>query len=148
MMLSAWRELSLSLQKMEIDPFAVLPPLATTICVLDDDPSMLRAIDRLLSSVGLEAQLFSDPLGFLTYAKGHSVAVAVIDIWMPGASGLQVKKELQAISPKTRVIIITANEDDSVRTQAMQGGTIALFIKPFDDDEFLAAVYQAMAPAT
>jgi len=109
---------------------------------------MLRAIDRLLSSAGLEAQLFSEPLGFLTYAKCHSVAVAVIDLWMPAVSGLQFKKELQAISPKTRVIIITANDDDSARNQAMQGGAIALFIKPFDDDEFLAAVYQAMAPAT
>ena len=133
---------------MDIEPSAVLPPVATTICVLDDDPSMLRAIDRLLSSAGLKAQLFSDPLGFLTYAKCHAVAVAVIDIWMPQVGGLQVKKELQAISPKTSVIIITANEDDSVRNQAMQGGTIALFIKPFDDQEFLGAVCQAMALAT
>jgi FixJ family two-component response regulator len=131
---------------MQIEPSAVLPPV-TTICVLDDDPAMLRAIDRLLSSAGLEAQLFSEPLGFLTYIKYHSVAVAVIDIWMPGVSGLQVKKELQTISPKTRVIIITANEDDSLRNQAMQGGTSALFNKPFDDDEFLAAVFQAMASA-
>jgi FixJ family two-component response regulator len=103
---------------------------------------MLRAIHRLLLSGGLEAQLFSDPLGFLAYAKCHSVAVAVIDIWMPGVSGLQVKKELQAISPKTRVIIITANADDLARNQAMQGGTIALFIKPFDNGEFLAAVHR------
>ena len=77
--------------------------------------------------------MFNDPLGFLTYAKCHSVAVALIDIWMPAVSGLQVKKELQAISPKTRVIIITANDDDSARNQAMQDGTIALFIKPFAD---------------
>src|SRR5262249_54837509 len=111
-------------------------------------PPMLRAIDRLLSSVGLEAKLFSDPLRFLSYARCNAVAVAVIDIWMPGISGLQVKKELQAISPKTRVIIITANDDDSARNQAMQGGPVALFIKPFDDDEFLSAVYQAMASAT
>jgi FixJ family two-component response regulator len=131
-----------------IYPTAPLPPVAATICVLDDDPSMLKAIGRLLSSAGLEAELFSDPLGFLTYAECHCVAVAVIDIWMPGVSGLQVKKELQAISPETRVIIITANDDDSARNEAMQGGAIALFIKPFDDDEFLAAVYQAMGSAT
>ncbi|MBV8174395.1 MAG: response regulator [Verrucomicrobia bacterium] len=115
---------------MEIEPSAVSPALAATVSVVDDDPSMLRAIDRLFSSAGLEAQLFSDPLGFLTYAKCHSVAVAVIDLWMPGVSGFQVKEELQAISPKTRVIIITATDDDSVRNQAMQGGTSALFIKP------------------
>jgi two-component system response regulator HydG len=133
---------------MDIEPSAILPPVAATICVLDDDPSMLRAIDRLLSSAGLEAQLFSDPPGFINYAKSHVVAVAVIDIWMPGLSGLQVKKELRAISPKTRIIIITANEDDSLRDQAMQGGTSALFIKPFDGDEFLTAVCQAIASAT
>ena len=133
---------------MSIDPPAVLPPFTTTICVLDDDPSMLRAIDRLLSSVGLETQLFSDPLGFLSYARCHAVAVAVIDIWMPELNGLEVKKELQGVSPKTRIIIITANDDISVRNEAMRGGVIALFIKPFDDDEFLAAVYQAMASAT
>jgi FixJ family two-component response regulator len=133
---------------MDIEPSAVLPPIAATICVLDDDPSMLRAIDRLLSSAGLEAQLFSDPPGFLTYAKSHAVAVAVIDIWMSGLSGLQVKKELRAISPKTRIIIITANEDDSLRDQAMQAGTSALFIKPFDGGEFLTAVYQAIASTT
>jgi FixJ family two-component response regulator len=132
---------------MNFDPAAVLAPVSATICVLDDDPSMLRAIDRLLSSVGLETQLFSDPLGFLSYAKCHAVAVAVIDVWMPGLNGLEVKKELQSVSPKTRIIIITANDDNSVRNEAMQCGTIALFIKPFDDDEFLAAVYQAMASA-
>jgi DNA-binding NtrC family response regulator len=76
------------------------------------------------------------------------VAVAVIDIWMPGLSGLQVKKELQAISPKTRVIIITANDHDSVRNLTMEPETIAVFIKPFDNDQFLAAVYQALALAT
>jgi FixJ family two-component response regulator len=50
---------------MDIDARAVLPPGPATICVLDDDPSMLRAIDRLLSSAGLEAQLFSEQLDFL-----------------------------------------------------------------------------------
>jgi len=133
---------------MSIDPAAVLAPVSATICVLDDDPSILRAIDRLLSSVGLETQLFSNPFGFLSYARCHAMAVAVIDIWMPGLNGLEVKKELQGVSRKTRIIIITANDDISVRNEAMRGGVIALFIKPFDDDEFLAAVYQAMASAT
>ena len=135
-------------RKMDIDPPAALPPVNTAICVLDDDPSMLRAIDRLLSSVGLETRLFSDPVQFLTYARCHAVAVAVIDIWMPGISGLQVKEELQAVSPRSRVIIITANDDDAMRNRVMQGGTVALFIKPFDNEEFLASVYQAMASAT
>jgi DNA-binding NarL/FixJ family response regulator len=76
------------------------------------------------------------------------VAVAVIDIWMPGISGLEVTRDLQAVSSQTRVIIITANDDDSVRNEVMQGGAIAFFVKPFDDDEFLAAVYQGIATAS
>jgi DNA-binding NarL/FixJ family response regulator len=66
----------------------------------------------------------------------------VIDIWMSDMSGLEVKKELQAISPKTRVIINAANDGDSVRNAAIQAGAIAYFVKPFDDGAFLAAVHQ------
>lgn len=133
--------------EMDID-LTNLPSVAAKICVLDDDPSMLRAIDRLLSSAGLEAQLFSEQHDFLSYARSNSVAVAVIDIWMPGISGLEVTRDLQAVSSQTRVIIITANDDDSVRNEVMQGGAIAFFVKPFDDDEFLAAVYQGIATAS
>ena len=130
---------------MNISLSAVLPAAAGIICVLDDDPSMLKALNRLLSSAGLQAQLFSEPLAFLSYVTCNSVALAVIDIWMSGMSGLQVQKKLQVALPKTRVIIITATDEESVRNAAMQGGAIAYFVKPFDDDAFLAAVHQAIA---
>ncbi len=130
---------------MDVNSSAVLPPTNGIICLVDDDPSMLKALDRLLSSVGLQAQLFSEPLGFLSYVTCNSVALAVIDIWMSDMSGLQVQKKLQVVLPKTRVIIITATDEDSVRNAAMQGGAIAYFVKPFDDDAFLAAVHQAIA---
>jgi FixJ family two-component response regulator len=130
---------------MDVNSSAVLPPVAGIICLVDDDPSMLRALDRLLSSVGLQAQLFSEPLVFLSYVICNSVALAVIDIWMSVISGLEVQKELQAVSPKTRVIIMTGNDDYSVRNAAIRAGAVAYFDKPFDDDAFLAAVHQAMA---
>jgi len=129
----------------EIKSPAVSPTAAGKICRVDDDPSILRAIDRLLSSVGLQAQLFSEPLVFLSYVIYNSVALAVIDIWMSGMSGLQVQKKLQVVLPKTRVIVITATDEESVRNAAIQGGAIAYFVKPFDDDAFLAAVHQAIA---
>jgi len=132
-------------QKMDVNSSAVSPPAAGIICLVDDDPSMLRALDRLLSSVGLQALLFSEPLRFLSYVIRNSVALAVIDIWMSVMSGLEVQKELQAVSPKTRVIIMTGNDDDSVRNAAIRAGAIAYFDKPFDDEAFLAAVHQAMA---
>jgi CheY-like chemotaxis protein len=131
--------------KMDVNSSVVLPPATGIICLVDDDPSMLRALDRLLSSDGLQARLFSEPLAFLSYVICHSVALAVIDIWMSGMSGLQVQKKLQAVLPKTRVIIITATDENSVRNAAIQGGAIAYFVKPFDDEAFLAAVHQALA---
>jgi FixJ family two-component response regulator len=130
---------------MNANSSAASPPAAGIICLVDDDdPSMLKALDRLLSSVGLQAQLFSEPLGFLSYVICNSVALAVIDIWMPSMSGVQVQEKLQAISPKTRVIISTATGEDSVRNVAIQAGAIAYFVKPLDTDAFLAAVHQGL----
>ena len=63
---------------------------------------------------------------------------------MSGMSGLQVQKKLQVVLPKARVIIITATDEESVRNAAIQGGAIAYFVKPFDDDAFLAAVHQGL----
>jgi two-component system response regulator HydG len=130
--------------KMDVNSSALLPSAAGLICLLDDDPSMLKALDRLLSSAGLQAQSFGEPLGFLSYVVCNSVALAVIDIWMAEMSGLEVQKKLQVVSPKTRVIISTANDHDSVRNAAIQAGAIAYFVKPFDDDAFLAAVHQGL----
>jgi FixJ family two-component response regulator len=130
---------------MDVNSSAVLPPATGTICLVDDDLSMLKALDRLLSSVGLQAQLFSEPLAFLSYVTCNSVALAVIDIWMSDMSGLEVQKNLQAVLPKTHVIIITATDEDSVRNAAIQGGAVAYFVKPFDDEAFLAAVHKAIA---
>lgn len=132
---------------MDVNAPSISPDRNSTICILDDDPSMLRALDRLLSSAGLQAQLFHEPLDFLAYARRNCVTVAVIDIWMAGMNGLEVQKHLQAVSPQTRVIIGTANDHDSVRNAAIEAGAAAYFVKPFDEDAFLVAVRQAMLSA-
>jgi len=132
---------------MDVDSSAVLGGVAAAVCIVDDDPSMLKALARLLESIGLPARLFREPLGFLKYATSNPVTVALIDIWTPGMSGLELQKELRAVSPETRVIIVTADDEDSVRSVAMQNGATAFFAKPFDDEIFLDAIFQAMAPA-
>lgn len=133
---------------MDVSSTLLLPPAAGKICLIDDDPSMLKALDRLLLSAGLQAQLFNEPFDFLSYVVCNSVTLAVIDIWMSGMSGLEVQKQLQSVSPKTLVIISTANDDDSMRNAAIQAGALAYFVKPFNDDVFLAAVHQAIASAS
>jgi len=125
-----------------------LPNLITNvICLLDDDPSVLKAVGRLLSSAGWQAQQFSDPDKFLEYAKIHRAPVAVIDVWMPLMSGLEVQSRLKELSPSTRVIIFTGKDDPLVRSTALNAGASAFLTKPFDDEELLTAVRLALVTA-
>jgi FixJ family two-component response regulator len=133
---------------MDVNASSVLSGAAGIVCLLDDDPSMLKALDRLLASAGLQAQLFNEPLDFLSYVICNSVPLAVIDIWMAGMSGLEVQAKLQAVSPNTRVIISTADDHDSARNAAIQAGAIAFFVKPFDEEVFLVTVRQALSLAS
>ena len=122
-------------------------PNIDVVCLLDDDPSVLKAVARLLSSAGWQVKQFSDPEMFLAYAKIHRVPVAVIDVWMPQMNGLEVQSRLHELSPSTRVIIFTGKDDPRVRLTALNGGASAFLTKPFDDEELLTAVRLALAPS-
>ena len=120
---------------------------AFVVCLLDDDPSVLKGLDRLLSSADLHAETVNDPEKFLGYARTHRPAVALVDVCMPQMSGLEVQSQLREISPSTRVIIFTGKDDPLVRATALNAGASAFIIKPFDDEELLTAVRLALAPA-
>ena len=85
------------------------------VCLLDDDPSVLRATCRLLDSVGWKVNAFTDPTKFLEHAATHCPDVAIIDILMPDMNGLEVQARLRRVSPATRVVMLTAKDDPSVR---------------------------------
>ena len=121
----------------------MVPP-AAIICLLDDEPSVLKAVGRLLASEGLQSLKFSEPARFLEYALRHSVRLAVIDIQMPGMTGLEVMNELRASSPGTRIIIVTGESDPRHRGTALARGASAFFHKPFGDEAFLHAVREAL----
>ena len=115
------------------------------VCLVDDDLSVLKSIERLLASDGLSVRGFNKPKEFLTHVQAHTVPLVVLDIWMEEMSGLEVQAQLSALSPQTRVIIITGREDQTAKLAALQLGVIAFFTKPFDDDQFLNAVRGALA---
>jgi len=121
---------------------------AFAVCLLDDDPSVLRGLGRLFSSADLDAKTFGDPNEFLCYAQTHRPAVALIDVCMPQMSGLEVQSRLARISPSTRVIIFTGKDDPLVRSTALNAGASAFLTKPFDDEELLTAVRLALTFAT
>ena len=115
----------------------------SAVYLLDDDPSILKATRRLLDSVGWKVEAFSDPIAFLEHAAIHCPELAVIDIVMPDMNGLEVQTRLRSISPSTRVIVLTAKDDPSVRRMAMNAGASAFFIKGVESGEFLAGVKAA-----
>ena len=116
-----------------------------TVCLLDDDESVLKATGRLLRSAGWEVETFNEPLSFLEHARTCQCKVAVIDMLMPEMHGLEVQKKLQHISPRTRVVVLTSKDDPSVRAKALNAGASSFFIKPAPDEEFLAGVESAFA---
>ena len=118
------------------------------VCLLDDDPSVLKGLGRLFASADLLAKTFSDPEEFLRYARTHRPAIALVDVHMPQMNGLEVQSQLREVSPSTRVIIFTGKDDPLVRSTALNAGASAFFTKPFDDEEILTAVRLALAPTT
>ena len=118
---------------------------ASVVCLLDDDPSVLKATERLLASEGWRVETFTDPDAFLQHAEICHPRVAVIDMWMPNLNGLEVQKRLSEFSPVTRVIVLTANSDNAVRWKALAAGAAAFFIKPARSNEFIASIRSAFA---
>jgi two-component system response regulator FixJ len=114
-----------------------------TVYLLDDDSSILKSSCRLLDSAGWKVEVFTDPVAFLRRASTHCPDVAVIDIFMPEMNGLEVQTRLQRASPSTRVIVLTAKDDPSVRRIAMNAGASAFFIKGVESGEFLAGIKAA-----
>jgi FixJ family two-component response regulator len=121
---------------------------AFVVCLLDDDPSVLKGLVRLFASADLHAETFTDAEEFLQYAQIHRPAVALVDVCMPQMSGLEVQSRLRKISPSTRLIIFTGKDDPLVRSTALNAGASAFLTKPFDDEELLTVVRLALAPAT
>jgi len=124
-----------------------MPPEPDSICILDDDASVRNSIEQLLDSDGLKAQSFEDAEVFFAYARSHAVPLALLDVWMPKTSGLQVQARLREVSPDTKVIVMTGRETPAIRTAALEGGAFAFLMKPFDDEAFLSLVGQALRSA-
>jgi FixJ family two-component response regulator len=121
-----------------------VPEEPNIICVLDDDASVLRAMRRLLASAGLSMLGFADPRLFLEYAQTHAIGLAILDVWMPELSGLEVQSRLREFAPATPVIIMTGRDETGMRRLGLQQGAAAFFTKPFSDDALLAAIRAAL----
>jgi FixJ family two-component response regulator len=119
--------------------------LATpTVFVVDDDPSLRIAVPRLLASVGLPSQTFATAEEFRTQVDPSRPGCLVLDVRMPGASGLDLQQQLTASGYELPVIFVTAHADVALTVRAMKAGALELFTKPFDDQLLLDAIHEAL----
>jgi FixJ family two-component response regulator len=119
-------------------------PAPEIVCLVDDDCGVLKSIGRLLASDGFRARSFDKPKDFLAHISTNPVPLVVLDLLMKEMTGLEVQVEIAALSPGTRVIVITGREDPKMEAAVRRAGAIAFFRKPFDDSEFLGAVRAAL----
>jgi len=114
------------------------------VYIVDDDPSMCEALTRLLGTVGLRAQAFRTPQEFLRAKRPDTPSCLVLDVRLPGLSGLDLQRELASADPPIQIVFITAHGDIPMTVQAMKAGAVEFLTKPFRDQEILDAVQQAI----
>lgn len=115
-----------------------------SVCLLDDDLSMLKALDRLLKSDGFNVEKFCQPAAFLAAVEHAPCRVAILDVWMPEMNGLEVQAVLRKDCPQTQIIFISGRDDPSVRQAALDAGAFGFLSKPFDDEALLQLVRKAV----
>ena len=115
-----------------------------TVFVVDDDPSVRTAVERLLMSVGLPCETFSSAPEFLKRAEMGVNGCLVLDVRMPGPSGLDLQRVLVRSGNDIPIIFVTAHADVPLTVRAMKEGALEVLTKPFDDQAFLDLVNAAL----
>jgi len=114
------------------------------ISVVDDDESLRRSLSNLLRSVGFGVETFASADEFLRSAQRENTGCLVLDLQMPGMSGLDLLRQLAFRDSRIRVVILTAHGDEETRRRSLQAGTVAFLDKPFHSDALLDAVRAAV----
>ena len=115
-----------------------------TVLIIDDDAALRESLARLLRSVGLNARLFASIPEFLKADRPNGPSCLVLDVRLPGQSGLEYQREF-ASNAQLPIIFITGHGDISMSVQAMKGGAIEFLTKPFRDQDFLDAIQLGLA---
>ena len=117
------------------------PPV---VFVVDDDSAVRESLDSLIRSIGLRVETFSSAQEFLRHKLPDAPACLILDIRMPGQSGLDLKQELAAKERTTPIIFITGHGDIPMSVRAMKAGAVEFLTKPFRDRDLLDAIHQAI----
>jgi FixJ family two-component response regulator len=116
-----------------------------SVLLIDDDPEFRDSVARLLRTVGLHTREFSSVPDFLKADPPEGPTCLILDVRMPGRSGLELQRDLAAANRQVPIIFITAHADVPMTVQAMKGGAIEFLTKPFRDQDLLDAVEAGLA---
>jgi len=111
------------------------------VFVVDDDPSMRHALQDLVASVGLEPRVFASPEEFLQAKRADAPGCLVLDVRLPGSSGLSFQQELARAGIRLPVVFITGHGDIPMSVRAIKAGAVEFLSKPFRDQELLDAIH-------
>jgi FixJ family two-component response regulator len=116
-----------------------------TVFVVDDDPPLRVAVGRLLNSVGLVVETFGSAEEFRRNVDPERAGCLILDVRMPGSSGLDLQTQLTGAGYDLPVIFVSAHADVALTVRAMRAGALQVFTKPFDDQALLDAVNEALS---
>jgi FixJ family two-component response regulator len=119
-------------------------PDKPTVFIVDDDARMRAAMQRLLKSVGLHSELFATPQDFLRRKPPDGPSCLVLDVRLPGMSGLDVQHKINEAGVQIPIIFITGHGDIPMTVQAMKSGAVEFLTKPFRDQDLIDAIQQAL----
>jgi FixJ family two-component response regulator len=122
-----------------------LPQIQSIVFVIDDDASVRHALQSLLRSVGLEARVFGSTAEFLSAELPDIASCLVLDVRLPGVSGLDFQSELAKAKILIPIIFITGHGDIPMSVRAMKAGAVEFLTKPFRDQELLDAIQVALS---
>lgn len=114
------------------------------VFVVDDDPSVQRAIKRLISSVGLQVELFGSAQELLANKLPNVPSCLILDIRLPGVSGLEIQRQLADANIQVPIIFVSAHGDIPMTVRAMKAGAVEFLAKPFRDQDLLDAIQLAL----
>jgi FixJ family two-component response regulator len=120
------------------------PVPTPTVFVIDDDDDMRVSIAGLLKSVGLASETFATAQDFMRRRRADGPSCLVLDLRLPGMNGLDVQRELANAGISTPIIFITGHGDIRTSVKAMKSGAVEFLTKPFNDQDLLDAIYQAL----
>ena len=120
-------------------------PNRKLVLVVDDDPSMLKGVQRLLQHHAYEPILFSSAQAFRSHTDFDRAACIILDINLPDGSGIELRHRLKADGVSVPVIYMTGNDDPAVRDAALASGCIAFLIKPFSSQSLIEPLKRAAA---